>query len=288
MARNLFAACRNNGQLVAKRVRLNADVQQAVTDAFRAQEVEFRENIAEEIPFDGSWKPDENEVLTLDVTDEAGIFASAVEANPVSVPDIDTAHFDQEGIKALFTGTTEGGTTCVAIQQFTTRQMLSRRFSLLHDGNAFRRLTDPAFSLDTQITAIIENGVLKFRNFHKMRAIVNLVDIYKEATDQELQNFAGHASFEVGDPALLIASADQTIRKLAHAVMRAGTLDDYTADQIRTAAESVDVPIATNNGRIVLPTDRAGVKSLLRFLDDGLYVASLTGRRYMTNSKRPA
>ena len=38
--------------------------------------------------------------------------------------------------------------------------------------------------------------------------------------------------------------------------------------------------------KIKVPTDRAGLKQLLRFLDDGLYEASLSGQRYVTNSKK--
>jgi hypothetical protein len=37
-----------------------------------------------------------------------------------------------------------------------------------------------------------------------------------------------------------------------------------------------------------MPTERAEIKKLLRFLDDGLYQAPLTGTRYITNSKRLA
>ncbi len=288
MPENLFAACRNNDQLIAKRVRLDNNVQQAIETIFADQETQFREGITDEVDFDGSWNPDENEVLTLDVPDEAQLFIDTIEANAVAIPDIDTAHFDQEGIKGLFTGTTDGGATKVLIQQFSTRQMLSRKFSLLQDGNAFRRLTDPAFSLDTSLTCIAEDGKLKFKSFHKMRAIINLIDVYKAATDQEIQAFAGHASFEVADPAAFLEVADQTTRKLIHAISRAGTLNDYTAADIETAANGVGIGITLNNGRIVMPTERAEIKKLLRFLDDGLYEAPLSGQRYITNSKRPA
>ena len=40
---NLFAACRMDGELLVKRVSLNAAVQQAVIDLFEAQERDFRE-----------------------------------------------------------------------------------------------------------------------------------------------------------------------------------------------------------------------------------------------------
>ena len=56
MPMNLFAACRDlNGQLIAKRVRLDANVQQAVTALFTLQEADFRDGVIDEIPFDGRW-----------------------------------------------------------------------------------------------------------------------------------------------------------------------------------------------------------------------------------------
>lgn len=288
MPQNLFAACRVNGVLTAKRVRLDNQVQQAVEAVFADQEAAFRAGVTDEVDFDGSWKPDEEEVLTLDIPQEAQIFAQAIEANPVAIHDIDTANFHQEGIRALFTGTNVGGATKVLIQQFSTRQMLSRKFSLLQDGNAFRRLTDPAFSLDTALTCIAEGGKLKFKSFHKMRAIIDLIDAYKAATDQEILDFSAHNNFEVADPDGFLDAADQTTRKLIHAISRAGTLDTYDAAAIETAATAVGVAVNVNNGKIVMPAGRAEIKKLLRFLDDGLYEAPLSGQRYITNSKRPA
>lgn len=288
MPQNLFAVCRAAAGLVAKRIRLDQAVQQQIEDIFSQQEADFRDGITSEVAFDGSWTPDEDEFLTIDTPQEAAIFASTINANPVSIPDIDAANFATEGIKGIFTGIAANGVTKVLVQRFSPQQILSRRFSLLQDGNAFRRLSDPAFSLDTGLTCIVEGGKVKFRSFHKLRAIISLLDVYRAATDQEVQDFAAHAHFEVADAATFVTTADQTIRKLVHAIGRSGTLNNYTITQIETACGAVGMAVAVNNGRLVMPNDRAEIKKLLRFLDDGLYEAPLTGQRYITNSKRLA
>lgn len=287
MAQNLFAACRENGQLVGKRVRLNRNVQQAVEDIFAQQEYQFRSGVTDEINFNGSWKPEENEVLTLDVPSEAQVLINTIEASPVSIPDIHAAKFEQENIKALFTGTSIHGATTVLVQQFTAGQVLSRKFTLLFDDNTFRQLLDPAFTLDTSLTCIVEDGKLKFKSFHKMRAVVNLVEAYKAATDREMWAFAAHATLEIGDQSGFIKMADQTTRKLIHAISHEGILDNYDAASIQGAAKAVGINVAASNNKIVMPTQRDEVKNLLRFLDDGLYTAALSGQRYITNSKRP-
>ena len=288
MPQNLFAACRINGALVAKRIRLDQAVQQQIENIFHRQEAEFRDGITSEVQFDGSWTSDDDEFLTIDVPQEAAIFADTINANPVAIPDIDTANFEDEGIKGIFTGVTVNGAVKVLVQRFSPQQILSRRFSLFQAGNAFRRLSDPAFSLDTGLTCVIEGGQIKFRSFHKLRAIISLLDVYRAATDQEVQAFAAHAHFEVADTAAFIATADQTIRRLVHAISNSGVLNKHGVVQIQTACNAVGLVVTVNNGRLIMPTDRAEIKKLLRFLDDGLYQAPLTGARYITNSKRPA
>ena len=243
--------------------------------------------MTDDVEFDGNWKPAENEFLVIDAPEDAEVFSQTIEANAVAVPVMDTAHFDEENIRALFTGLVNGGGSKVLIQQFSARQMLSRKFALLQDGNAFRRLSDSAFTLDSSLTCIAEGGRLKFKSFHKMRAIVDLSEIYRDATDQEVQEFADHVTLAVEDSVTFLEMADQGMRKLVHAITRSGTLDIYDAGQISIAATGVGMQVQIVDGKIVMPTERREIKTFLHFLDDGLYRASLSGHRYLTNSKRP-
>lgn len=119
MPQNLFVACRTAAGLVAKRVRLDQAVQQQVEGIFNQQEADFRDGITSEVAFDGSWTPDEDEFLTIDIPQEAAIFVSAINANPVSIPDINTANIASEGIKAIFTGVSANGATKVLVQRFS-------------------------------------------------------------------------------------------------------------------------------------------------------------------------
>lgn len=289
MPQNLFAACRDNGgQLIVKRVRLDANVQQAVETIFADQEADFRQGVTSEVPFDGSWTPDEDEFLTIDVPVEAQVFADTINANAMAIADINTAAFSDEGIKALFTGVSANGATKVLVQRFTSQQVLERRFALLQQGNAFRRLTEPAFTLDSSLACIIEGGKIKFKSQHKLRSIINMVDIYRAATDQEVQAFASHASLEVADVAGFIAVTNQVSRKLIHAITNNGTLDAHTPANIQAAAQLTNLAITVQNGRIVMPSAHAEIKALLQFLNESRYAGPLSGQPYVTNSQRPA
>ena len=289
MPQNLFAACRDNGgQLIAKRVRLDAAVQQAIEAIFADQEAAFRHGVTSEVPFDGSWTPDEDEFLTIDIPAEAQVFADTINANAMAIADINAAAFAGEGIKARFTGVSINGATKVLVQRFTSQQVLERRFALLQQGNAFRRLTEPAFTLDNTLACIIEGGRIKFKSQHKLRSIINMLDIYRAATDQEVQAFAGHPNLHVADVAAFVGVTNQVSRKLIHAISNNGTLDNYTPADIQAAAQQTNLVIDVQNGRIVMPAAHGDIKALLQFLNESRYSGPLSGQAFVTNSQRPA
>lgn len=283
MTKNLFAACRTDNEgLIAKRVRVTQPVQDAIEQLFVQQEADFLRGVTDEVEFDGAWKPDDNEMLTIALPDEAKVFTDTIAANALGLPDLDAANFADENVRALFVGDANR----VLIQRFAPPQVLSRRFSLLLDNNTFKKLDQPAFAFDVRLTCIIRDGKIKFKSFHALRQIVDLFDFYQEATDQGIADFAAKPIFDVADLDQFKQNADQTCRKLIYAISRDGVLDRHSADEIATAAQGVGLKLDVDNDKIKVPTDRAGLKQLLRFLDDGLYEASLSGQRYVTNSKK--
>lgn len=127
---NLYALCRNSGQLSVKRVKITQPVQAKLEGIFQAQAGAFLDGISEEIEFGGDWKPDSDEILVMNAPQEADVIIQALDNNPIALPTIDAANFIGEGIKALFTAT-ENGHRRVLIQLFNAQQILSRRFSLI-------------------------------------------------------------------------------------------------------------------------------------------------------------
>lgn len=286
MTQNLFVACGKDDSLIAKRVRLDKDAQQSVGDLFAEQESNFRKEVDEEIPFDGNWTPDKNQVLTIDVPDEAQVFQDAVTVNLPSIGSMNRANFANENIKALFTGVPMDSGYKILVQWFTTRQLLDRRFTLLSNGDTFNRVTNPAFTLDTSLTCIIEGGKIKFKSFHKLRSIIDLSAIYREATDEEVREFAVHASIGVDDPDAFVNTVDEQIRKLIHMVAKEKILDEHSAEDIQSAAAETKLTIEIRDDKIIMPTGRREIKDLLRFLNEGRYVGPISGLTYETNSRK--
>lgn len=286
MPENLFAASRINGELVPRRVRLDGTIQDEVEEIFAQQERDFFEGVDEEVLFDGRWKPDVDELLLLELTEETAMFRETLNMNANAVDPVDLANFATSGIKALFTGQ-PGADGRVLVQRFTGVQVLSRKFAVFLQGNSFRRLTAPSFTLATSLAFVIDDGYIKFKSFSNLRSILDVLEIYRDATDQEVRDFAGHSSLQVGDMDDFVHTADQATRKLINAVTASGILDDYTPTQIREAAAATQLNVELENDRIVLPDERRDVKVLLQFLDESRYNGPLTKRTYVTNSRRP-
>jgi len=283
---NLFALCRNNNGVEIKRVPITNPLQTELGNVFAQQEDAFREGRPNEVVFNGDWKPDDDELLVLNATPDANTMLLAAQGNALAVPPIDIANFDNENIRALFIGVGNNGAMRLLVQRFTAQQRLNRRLAIFLQQNNFQRLIDPAFTIGTNLTCIIENDEIKFSSYSNLRMIFDLAQFYQAATDEDIDGFAEHASLNIDDLNAFKAHANQTVRKLIHKVNSDGTLDNYTVADIQAKAQIMELDLDVQNGQIQIPQDQELAKRFLRFLDDSLYEAPLSGQRYVTNSKR--
>jgi len=283
---NLLAVCRIEGGLVLKRVSTTAVVQGILEGIFVQQANDFLNGVTEEVPFDGGWKPEPNELLTVPATDEVEQIIAAATGGVVGLPVLSGGNLEAEGVRALGVIQNDANGRLV-LQTFDARQVLQHsKMALLLHGDTFDHLTTPAFTVGNALTAIVEDGQVKFRSFSKVRQIFSLQHLYIEATDTEVTAFTGHAHLAVENAELFREQADQGIRRLVHAITHRGTLDNYSPDDICAAAAADGLVINRMGTQMVLPMNRQDAKRMLQFLDDAYYQATLTGVRYVTNSKR--
>ncbi|MCC5982629.1 MAG: DUF4868 domain-containing protein [Oceanicaulis sp.] len=283
---NLLALCRDANGITIKRIPLNGALQNPVTQIFSDQEAAFRANRPNEVAFDGDWNPDDDEILVLDATAEANEMVAAASGNVLAIQAIDAANFDEENIKALFVPVNRGGAMRLLVQRFTVAQILSRKFAVIANNNQFNQITDPAFNLATSLTCIIEGGQIKFDSYHKLRAVFDVLEFFAAATDDDIDDFASHASIAIANVPALKELVTQTERKLIHKLASSGVLNAYTPQQIQGRARAAGLAVNLTKGQIAFPDDKQEIRRLLRFLDDSLYEAALSGQRYETNSKR--
>jgi len=285
---NFFALCHSDDGAVVKRIPLNATVQQKMTTLFNAQEQAFLHGITEEVEFNGDWKPENNEVLTIGVTDEATLMVNAINANASSFSQLNVSQFEEENVRAIFTGSGHGAAAQVVVQRFMPQQLLSKKFTLMLKNNTFGEMTEPAFTLAGSLVCIITDSKVKFKSFASLRTVLDISDHYKEATDEDIGEFASHDSLHIDDIEAFKEHADQTVRKLIHVIEKQGVLDDYSASDISNKAQELEFTVNVQSGKVVMPKQKKDIKKLLHFLTDGFYEAPLSGKRYLTNSKKPA
>jgi hypothetical protein len=288
---NFFAFIKDDsGSCQIKRVRVNNPLQSELIQIFEDQRVFFEQGVDTEVDFNGDWKPDANEVLTIDDISESTLMRNVINANASSFTDVNISNFSNEPIKAIFTGIITNGQTKVFVQKFSSRQALSLNqlpLIKMQTGNTFVKTTDDIFTIDNKLVAIIEDNKTKFKSFHNARMVFDLSEFYREATDEDLNQMSQHASLEIADLASFISKADTQVRKMAHSIESSGVLDNYTVTQISTAAANFsDISIVVNNGKITLPSDKKKLKEVLHFLLEDIYKGPLSGNNYLTNSKR--
>lgn len=191
-------------------------------------------------------------------------------------------------MKALFTGSTDGGVQRVLIQLFETRRLIAtKKLAFFYSGNTFQKMRDTGLTMDTKLLAVLESGTLQFQSFHFLRRVFDLSEHFNEATEEEVTAFASHEKLSVADIPSFSASVSAPIRKKITFIHQSGVLDNFTTEQIVAAAQTFNVVIQTSqDGRIVLPTNSTELRRLLRFLDEDYYESPLTQTHFVSNSKR--
>lgn len=282
---NLYAICRTDGGLEVKRVPLAQELQQKLEGVFVGQANAFLNDVNDEIEFGSGWKPDENEIFAMKIPADAQPVVDAINGDILALEMLDSKNIARESIKALATSVGPAGNKRIIIQLFTAQQVLSRRMIFGLRGDTFTEIEEPLFTIDNYVHAIVENDKLKFKSYYHIKRVFEFKDIYQEATNQQIESLCTHDSIVVENLEQLKKDADQTVRKLVHAVIETKVLDQYPVADIAKAAEIVGIIIPLKGDKINFPCDRKSAKILLRFLDDGIYLAPLTLKKYMANSK---
>ena len=286
---NLFALTSNPSRRIV-RFPLSQAVQADVKTTFQQQEKDFNSYIQEEVPFDGHYRPDDGECLKIEDYDDIDNLLYAVK-NPMSIVEVrpDRTEFDE--IKALFSGYTNDGSGTVLIQHFDKKKILSPKgLSFFLSGQTYNRVEGIGLTLDTRLSLVLQNNCLKFFSFHLAKQILDLSQYYKEATDDDLKTFAGNKTIQVADVAKFTEIADGWVRRKVAFVMQSGILDTIDLEETKKKAALFGVVFETAdaNGQkvILLPSEKAEIKKILRFLDEDYFESVLLGKPHLSSAKR--
>ncbi len=283
---NLFAISEND----VWRLPLTAPVQAEIGAMFKNQEEFFDASYPVCIPFDGKYKPDDFECLSIANFSGAARMYAALNS-PLEIQEIPASAEVLVRIKALFTGYEHEGDMRIPVQRFDQRQVLSSRgLSIFHSSDVFKKIEGPGITLDSRLCALIKNGELRFRSFHVMRQVFdNVAQYYVEATDADIDLFAASSCLSVNSIELKNV-ADTWVRRKITLVSASDILARVPVPLLVTIARDFGINLLTEqNGseqRLIVPTQRSELLGFLRFLDEDYYKSPVSEARYLTNSKR--
>lgn len=285
---NLFALTSVPGDRII-RFPMSQDLQEEVRGVFASQLEAFLSGIEEEVPFDGRYVPEQDQLLVINEFVDVDGMLDAV-ANPLAIEQFNPQTHSLEHVKALFTGVQENGNLRVLIQQFENRRLIATKgLAIFFSGNTFQKMNDAGLTLDSKLLAVLDGTTIKFQSFHFLRRIFDLSDYFNEATSDEVTSFATHDKLFVNDVNAFVENASPLVRKKIAFIRQSGVLDNFTSEQIVAAAQTFNLAFeTTEDGRIVLPNNKTDLRRLLRFLDEDYYESPLSQTHFVTNSKRVA
>lgn len=285
MTFNLFALCRVDNNLEVRKISVTQTIQAKISQIFEEQKDHFNAGIREIISFAGDWKPEKDELLEIPIPTDANVIIQALETNLTGIPELNLNNFETEPIKALF-GQNENGE--ILIQLFFRSQYLSRSFSLFLEGNTYNELTAPAITLDNKLLCYISDNTLKFKSFNNLRYLFNLSELYIEATDADIEHFALNTNIEFENIEAFKNSANQNNRKRIHNIMQSDRLNNYSAIDIKSIAETkgLNELIVVRNNKVFLPQNNSQLSKILSFLDEKLYVGPFSNNVIRANSTK--
>tara|TARA_B100000287_G_scaffold205970_1_gene194293 strand:- start:455 stop:1336 length:882 start_codon:yes stop_codon:yes gene_type:complete len=289
MSLNLFALTSDPSKRIVK-FELSSEVQTELTTYLTSQETTF-DQAEEEIEFDGKYKPEDGEILFINDYDDIDNLSSAVE-NPLSAEVVDPTEDFFTEIKALFTGyTTDTGTVKILLQNFDRRRIISTNgLSIFHSSNVYKKIEGIGLTVDHKLTATLENGKLRFFNFHNARQMFDLSEYYKVATDDDVTEFAALDIIKSENTEQLIEMSDSWVRRKISLIHQSGILQNVPINEMKAVATEFNIPFLTemdgSDEVIKLPNNKSDLKKLLRFLDEDYYKSPLSNTAFVTNSKR--
>lgn len=271
------------------RLEVDEKTQRAVCDTFAVAVSDLVEDKTR-VPFDGSYKPNDDEFLSIERFILPDEIKEAIR-NPIGV----TA-YQKEGesfpeIKAIFVGKCirSNGTEkfLVAFQRFRKEQYISARgYNLFFANNTFYRERNFGISISDRIDCYYAEGDLQFSSFFFARQVFDLTGFYRSALDPEVDEFTSNELLSVENPQEFKNMADTWIRRKIAMINDSAVLANNSAAKIKRLAKSAGIDIAVEGKKIVLPYDKEQLKIVLGFLDEEAYKGPFSKATFLANSKR--
>lgn len=265
-----------------RKVLLANEVVQDVVELWEPSYARFISDEITEVAFNGSYKPDKEEVMY--VTMElpacfADIPNNTNNYNEIAIPG--------DSIK----------TVCLYhngsyyFQNFMNNYIVkASNIALFWSNDTFKKFEEQkAFTIEETVNAIYHDGKLYFRSYASARQIFDLTAFYTEATNADIDNVLGNNVFLGTDCEWMKENSDSVMRKQIKSIKDSRILAglNVTTKSFRSWAKKAGIPEGVyNTGNLVFPKNKKECKVILSFLNDDIFEGHFTKSIYLSNSKR--
>lgn len=258
---------------------------EAVEDIVALWEPSYTKFISEdikEVTFDGSYKPDDDEVLyvTMDLPEPfADIPYNTNNYNEIAIPE------DKIKTVCLFH---DGN---YYFQNFMNNYIVkASNIALFWSGDTYRKFEEKkAFTIEETVNAIYHGGKFYFRSYANAKQIFDLTEFYKEATNADIDTVFANDIFAGTDCEWMKVNCDSVMRKQIKSIEDSGILAglNVTTKKFKSWAKKAGIPDGVyNTGNLVFPKNKKECKVILSFLNDDIFEGHFTKSIYLSNSKR--
>lgn len=271
----------------AARILMNLQLQQDLGALFRAQADALIGMEIKRLAYQPGYSPGDDEAHVLEKFPLPQWLAAIVTAPDAPAP-LTEKEIAGRAIKALLgVQPPVSAKALLLFQSFDATQIIEPGgFTLLLSKGTFNRVSTSGIAIGTKVGAAIEKGDLVFRSETVVRRFLDVDAFFKEATDEEIGAFLHDRHLSVAEPGRVVAAADRWVRTKITAITRGKVLSRVALSEIARVGRAFGVSVESKGGKLVVPSQKAQLKSLLRLLDDDLLYSTLTKSRYLVNSKR--
>ncbi|MEO0233901.1 MAG: hypothetical protein ABIN11_02315 [candidate division WOR-3 bacterium] len=279
---NIYAILKKDNKI--KKISITQKLQEGLTS--------YMENFIDKffklefIEFSVEYKPEENQVLYIE-----NFQNPYTDFNPTSIEilqkdeirDIKTIFFDYEDK--------------ISYQCFDSRKIIEpSKWLLIYSKNTFCKFEKAGLIIDSKIDALYqkEGKKLSFPSYHNASKIFsNLNNYYREATDDEINDFFKKNNKIQIDKSFDISILNSRMRKKLHLIINNKIIDKIYSntknfDNAKNYAKNFELETMfdEDNKKIIFPSEKENLENLLKFLNDDFFQSPITKSKYETNSKR--
>lgn len=269
------------------RLETDKDTQKAICKSFS----DYYQNLTADkqaIEFDGSYKPEDDEILCIDSFGMDEQILQAIK-EPSGVPPFIPTVETTENIVAVFVGKSDGKDTRIAFQKFRKEQYISTKgFNIFFDKETFIQDKRYGITIADCVDCVWVNNQLLFNSYYIAKQIFDLQDYYRTATEKEVDDFTKQAIICFEEPETFRKQATGSrMRKMIAEIMDSEVLKKYSASEIRKMAkQQTGVELEVKNKQLVMPQEKEKVKLFFGVLTEGVYKGIFSNETYIANSKR--